>query len=60
MTSRIDEVETTVNSIVNNVAAVQTRLVLKVALKLVIDVLDDWLEAEANNGNGKSDNYVHD
>ena len=49
MTSRIDEVETAVDSVVNNMAAVESGLILKVALKLVIDVLDDGLETGNNN-----------
>ena len=41
---RIDEIETAVNAIVHNVAPIQTRLVLEVLLKLVVYVLNDWLE----------------
>lgn len=44
MASRIDEVEAAMDSVVNNVATVEARLILQVALKLVIDITDDGLE----------------
>lgn len=46
MASRIDEVEAAMDSVVNNMATVEARLILKVALKLVVDVLDNRPEAE--------------
>lgn len=48
MASRINEVEAAVDSVVNDVATVEAWLVLQVALELVIDVLDNRLEAEIN------------
>lgn len=44
-----NEVEAAVNSVVNDVPAVQTALVVEVALKLVVDVADDGVET----GEGK-------
>lgn len=44
---RRDEVEAAVNSVVDDVSAVQTALIVEVALKLVIDVTDDGAETEA-------------
>lgn len=46
-----DEVETAVNSVVDDVPAVETALVVEVALKLVVDVADDGVET----GRGKLD-----
>ena len=45
MAQRGDEVETTVDSVVHDVPAVQAALVMQVALKLVIDVAYDCAEA---------------
>lgn len=45
MASRVDEVEAAMDSVVDNVATVEARLILQVALKLVIDITDDGLEA---------------
>ena len=42
-----DEVEAAVDPVVHDVSPVQPALVVKVALKLVVDVLDDGLEAVA-------------
>lgn len=41
-----DEVEAAVNSVVDDVPAVETALVVEVALKLVVDVADDGVETE--------------
>lgn len=46
---RRDEVEAAVNSVVDDVPAVETALVVEVALKLVVDVADDGVET----GGGK-------
>ena len=40
------EVEAAVNSVVHDVSAVQTTLIMQVALKLIINVLDDSLKAD--------------
>ena len=45
MTSRINEVEAAVHSIIYDVSSVEAALVLQVALKLVIDVGNDAMEA---------------
>lgn len=39
-----DEIETAVNSVVDNVSAIEAALVVEVALKLVIDVADNGVE----------------
>lgn len=39
-----DEVEAAVNSVVDDVPAVEAALVVEVALKLVVDVADDGVE----------------
>lgn len=44
MAERGDEIEAAVNSIVNNVSAIKTALVMEVALKLVINVADNGAE----------------
>lgn len=44
MAERGDEIEATVNSIVNDVSAIKTALVMEVPLKLVIDVADNGAE----------------
>lgn len=49
MTSRIDEVEATVNSTVNYVSSVQATFILQIFLKLVIYVFDYGLEAKKQN-----------
>lgn len=46
---RGDEVEAAVNSVVNDVSAIEAALVVEVALKLVVDVADDGVET----GRGK-------
>lgn len=46
---RRDEVEAAVNSVVDDVPAVESALVVEVALKLVVDVADDGVET----GRGK-------
>ncbi len=40
------KVETTVHSVVHYVSSVQPALIVEVSLKLIIDVLDDGLEAD--------------
>ena len=45
---RVDEVEAAVNSVIDDVATVETTLVLQVLLVLVVDVLDDILETNNN------------
>lgn len=49
MAERGDEVEAAVNSVVNDVSAIEAALVVEVALKLVVDVADDGVET----GRGK-------
>lgn len=44
MTERGNEIEAAMNSIVNDVSAVKTALIVEVALKLVINVADDSAE----------------
>lgn len=44
MTERGNEIEAAMNSIVNDVSAVKTALIVEVALKLVINVADDGAE----------------
>lgn len=44
MAERGDEIEAAVNSIVNNVSAIEAALVMEVALKLVINVADNGAE----------------
>lgn len=39
-----DEIEAAVNSVVDNVSAIEAALVMEVALKLVIDVADNGVE----------------
>lgn len=39
-----DEIEAAVNSVVNNVSAIQTALIMEVTLKLVVNVADDGAE----------------
>ena len=46
MAGRVDEVEAAVDAVVDDVASVESALVLQVLLVLVVDVLDDVLEAE--------------
>lgn len=40
------EVEAAVNPVVHYVSSVQTTLIMKVSLKLIVNVLDDGLEAD--------------
>lgn len=44
MTERGNEIEAAMNSIVNDVSAIKTTLIVEVALKLVINVADDGAE----------------
>lgn len=44
MAERGDEVEAAVNSVVNDVSAIKTALVMEVALELVVDVADNGAE----------------
>lgn len=44
MAQRGDEIEATVNSVVDNVSAIEAAFVVEVALKLVIDVADNGVE----------------
>lgn len=48
-----DEVKTAMDSIVYNVASVQPALIVKVSLKLVVNVLDDGFEAVVWQGGRK-------
>jgi len=41
-----DEIETAVNSTVDNISSVQTTFVLQVLLKLSVNVLNDRIEAK--------------
>ena len=45
-----DEVEAAVDPVVYDMSPVQPALVVEVAFKLVVDVLDDGLEAVAERG----------
>ena len=45
MTTRVDEVETTVHSVVLNISTIQTRLVTEKLVILLIDVVYDGLPA---------------
>lgn len=45
MAERRDEIEAAVNSVVNDVSAIKTALVMEVALELVVDVADNGAEA---------------
>lgn len=45
MSKRRDEVKAAVNSVVNDVSAVQAALVMQVSLELIINILDDRLKA---------------
>lgn len=45
VSQRWDEVETAVNSVVHDVPAVQTALIVQVALELIINILYDGLKA---------------
>lgn len=44
MAERRDEIEAAVNSVVNDVSAIKTALVMEVALELVVDVADNGAE----------------
>lgn len=44
MAERGDEIEAAVNSVVDDVSAIQPALIVEVALKLVVDVADDGAE----------------
>lgn len=39
------EIEAAVNSVVHNVSAIQATFIMQVALKLIVNVLDDSLKA---------------
>lgn len=54
-----DEVEAAVDSVVYDVSAVQATLVMKVTLKLVINVLDDSLKAEDTHTQHTQDTNTH-
>ena len=43
MTGRVDKVEAAVDTVVNNVASVESTLIMQVFLKLLIYVLDNRL-----------------
>ena len=45
MTRWVDEIETAVHPVINDMPPVQATLVMEVTLKLFIDVLNYWLEA---------------
>lgn len=45
VSQRRDKVETAVNSVVHDVPAVQTALIVQVALELIINILYDGLKA---------------
>lgn len=45
------EVETAVHPVVYYVSSVQAALIVQVSLELIVDVLDDGLEAESREGN---------
>lgn len=49
VSKRRDEVKAAVYSVVNDVSAVQSALVVQVSLKLIIDILDDRLKAVEEN-----------
>lgn len=46
MSKRGDEIKAAVNAIINDVPSVQAALIMQVALKLVIDILNDCFETE--------------
>lgn len=52
------EVEAAVHPVVHNVSSVQSTLVAEVALKLIIDVLDDSLKAYMSKKKNKNDNQT--
>lgn len=45
------EIEAAVHSVIHYVSSVQSALITEVPLKLIIDVLDDGLEADINKKN---------
>lgn len=49
VSKRRDEVKAAVYSVVNDVSAVQSALIVKISLKLIIDILDDRLKAVEEN-----------
>ena len=44
MPCRVDEVEATVDSVINNMASVESALILQITLELLVDISDDALE----------------
>lgn len=46
MSKRRDEIKAAVNAIINDVPSVQATLIMQVALKLIIDILNDCFETE--------------
>ena len=50
MSSRVDEIETAMYSVIHDVPSVETALILKVSFKLVIYVLYYLLETKTNVG----------
>ena len=58
MSYGVDEVEAAVDPVVNDVAPVETALILEVLLKLVIYVLDHLLEAKNTVGTGLNSYFL--
>ena len=50
MASGVDEVETTMHTIINNIPPIKTILIREILFKLVVDVLDDLVEAKNRKG----------
>lgn len=58
MAKRRDEVEAAVDSVVYDVAPVQTTLIMQVSLKLVVNVVDDCFEAVVGEGGEREASYI--
>ena len=46
MADRVDEVEAAVYAVVDDVSSIQTTLILKISLKLIVNILDDLTETK--------------
>lgn len=57
MPKRRDEVKAAVDSVVYDVAPVQTTLIVQVSFKLVVNVLDNCFEAVAWDGEEREASY---
>lgn len=58
-----NEVEAAVHPVVHDMSSVEPALIMKVSLKLIVNVLDDGLKADIINGNrnrnNNTNNYVN-